>query len=118
VECWLVVECRLVMECRLVVECRLDVECRLVLECRLVMECRLVVECRPAAIRSRDGHRRWPEQCVDHHVVLTRHVANISCKFCHIGQLPTLHGCPPISHLAQCIGKWLMVCVDGKWPAF
>ncbi len=69
------------MECRLVVECRLVMECRLVVECRLDVECRLVLECRLAAIWSRDGHRSWPEQCVDHHVVHTRHVANISCKF-------------------------------------
>jgi hypothetical protein len=62
------------------------------------------VVCRLAAIRSSDDHRSWPEQCVGHHVVHTRHVANISCKFCQVGHLPTLHGLPPIIHLAQCIG--------------
>jgi hypothetical protein len=99
------------------------------------MECRLVVESRLAAIQSgvvrtaiqssvvgtairSNGVGRWPGQCVGHSVVQTRHVANISCKFCHVGQLLTLHGLPSISNLAQCIGEWLIFCVDGKWLPF
>jgi hypothetical protein len=68
------------------------------------------------AIRS-GGVGRWPGQRVSHHVVHTRQVANIHCKFCQVGQLPALHRRPAISHLAQGIGKWLMVRVDGEWPS-
>jgi hypothetical protein len=92
-------------------------------------------ECRLAAIRSggvgtgiqsgsvgtaiwSGGVGRCPGQCVGHHFVHTRHLTDISCKLCHVGQLPTLHGSLTISHFAQCIGKWLMVGVDCKWPPF
>jgi hypothetical protein len=63
------------------------------------------------------GVGRSPGQSVSHHVVHTRHVANTRCKFRHVGQLPALHRHPAISHLAQGIGKRLMVCIDGEWPA-
>ena len=63
------------------------------------------------------GVGRWPGQRVGHHVVHTRHVADIRCKFRHVGQLSALHRCPAISHLALGIGKWLMVRVDCEWPS-